>query len=94
MLVTALVLSGLTDEDVAFQAVQSGAQDYLVKGAVEGNLLARSLRYAVERHRILGELERVLVALEQDVFGQAQLARNPALQSGYMDTLRKLRLHR
>ena len=40
------------------------------------------------------ELERVLVALEQDVFGQAQLARNPALQSGYMDTLRKLRLHR
>ncbi|MGH8084354.1 MAG: DUF1631 family protein [Lysobacter sp.] len=40
------------------------------------------------------ELERVLVALEQDVYGQAELARNPALQSGYMDTLRKLRLHR
>ena len=34
------------------------------------------------------ELERVLVALEQDVFGQAQLARNPALLSGYMDTMR------
>ena len=40
------------------------------------------------------ELERVLMALEQDVYGQAELARNPALQSGYMDTLRRLRLHR
>ncbi|MEI6503221.1 MAG: PAS domain S-box protein, partial [Armatimonadota bacterium] len=50
-LVPIVVLSGLSDEDLAMEAVQQGAQDYLVKGQVSGSLLARSLRYAVERGR-------------------------------------------
>jgi PAS domain S-box-containing protein len=41
-----IVLSGLDDEDVALQAVQAGAEDYLVKGEVDGRLLARALRQA------------------------------------------------
>jgi len=44
-----VVLSGLDDEALAIQAVQAGAQDYLVKGMSDGNLLIRSLRYAIER---------------------------------------------
>jgi diguanylate cyclase (GGDEF)-like protein len=52
-----VVLTGTNDESQAVRAVQEGAQDYLVKGLVDGNLLARSMRYAIERHRILGELE-------------------------------------
>ena len=47
-----IVLSGLADETVAVQAVQSGAQDYLVKGTVEGGTLARAIRYAIERKRL------------------------------------------
>lgn len=46
-----VVLTGLDDEDVAIKAVEQGAQDYLVKGQVDGYLLARSLRYAIQRHR-------------------------------------------
>jgi diguanylate cyclase (GGDEF)-like protein len=46
-----VVLTGLTDESLGGQAVQEGAQDYLVKGQADGHLLARSLRYAQERHR-------------------------------------------
>ncbi len=46
-----VVLSGLDDTDMAIEAVQSGAQDYLVKGQGDGNLLTRSLRYAIERKR-------------------------------------------
>ncbi|QVQ54826.1 fused response regulator/phosphatase [Spiractinospora alimapuensis] len=46
-----VVLTGLDDEHEGIQAVAAGAQDYLVKGQVDGPLLARSMRYAVERQR-------------------------------------------
>jgi serine phosphatase RsbU (regulator of sigma subunit) len=46
-----LVLTGLDDERRGVEAVASGAQDYLVKGSTSGVLLARALRYAVERRR-------------------------------------------
>lgn len=46
-----VVITGLNDETVAINAVQSGAQDYLVKDQVNGDILARSIRYAIERTR-------------------------------------------
>ena len=53
-----VVLTGLDDETLAVKAVQKGAQDYLIKGQVDGNLLVRSMRYAIERHAVLKELKR------------------------------------
>ncbi|WP_306214658.1 PP2C family protein-serine/threonine phosphatase [Actinoplanes sp. RD1] len=46
-----VVLTGRSDEHLGVGAVAEGAQDYLVKGQVDGVLLARALRYAVERKR-------------------------------------------
>ena len=46
-----VVLSGYDDERTAIKAVQAGAQDYLVKGQVDDNMLVRSIRYAIERSR-------------------------------------------
>jgi two-component system, cell cycle response regulator len=46
-----IVLSGFSDQALALLAVQNGAQDYLVKGQGQPELLARSIRYAMERKR-------------------------------------------
>ncbi|MDP6087667.1 MAG: EAL domain-containing protein [Nitrospinota bacterium] len=52
-----IVMTGLEDETLAVQAVRAGAQDYLVKGQMEGSWLVRSVRYAIERKRMQMELE-------------------------------------
>ncbi len=62
-----VVLSGQQDEQVALEAVRSGAQDYLVKGFTDGALIARSVRYAVERKRAEVELRKMRDELEQRV---------------------------
>jgi serine phosphatase RsbU (regulator of sigma subunit) len=54
-----IVLTGLADESRGAEAVAMGAQDYLVKGQVDGQLLARAIRYAVERKRADESLRRL-----------------------------------
>ncbi len=46
-----VVLSGVSDPNLALQAIRQGAQDYLVKGQGHPELLARAIRYAIERKR-------------------------------------------
>jgi len=62
-----VVLSGTDDESLAAQAMQEGAQDYLVKGHIEPHMLLRALRYAVERkimeEALFVEKERAQVTL-------------------------------
>src|SRR5919112_4639540 len=53
-----VVLTGLDDEKLAIKAVREGAQDYLVKGQVTGQLLVRAMRYATERKRAVEALQR------------------------------------
>jgi signal transduction histidine kinase len=47
-----VVLTGLDDESLAAQALQVGAQDFLIKGQIETRGLLRALRYAIERKRL------------------------------------------
>ena len=60
-----VVMTGLSDETFAVKAVQNGAQDYLVKGQIESDVLVRSLRYAIERNRLLTERSQLEEQLRQ-----------------------------
>ena len=53
-----IILSGNTNEELAIAAVKQGAQDYLVKGEFDRQLLVRATRYAIERNRQRLELAR------------------------------------
>ena len=70
-----VVLSGLADEQTALQAVREGAQDYLIKGRVDGDGIARALRHGLERSRIQAELETQRRALEAQMSLAVEAAR-------------------
>jgi PAS domain S-box-containing protein len=58
-LLPVVVLTGVSDDDdQSVEALQHGAQDYLSKREMTGPLIARSLRYAVERKRLAVDLQR------------------------------------
>jgi serine phosphatase RsbU (regulator of sigma subunit) len=76
-----VVLTGLADEGRGAEAVAMGAQDYLVKGQVDGQLLARSLRYAVERKRADESVRRLYET-------ELRAAENARLERGLLPTPR------
>ncbi len=95
-----VVLTGRNDEELAVQAMQAGAQDYLVKENFDGQLLGRALRYAIERHRMQAALRSL--SLTDELTGlynrrgfyalaeqQLKMARSRGMEKGllifYMD---------
>jgi signal transduction histidine kinase len=76
-LVPVVVLTGRNDERLAVDAVRAGAEDYLVKGQVDGQLLVRSVRYAIERHRLIVQLREHNRQLEHFAFATAHDLKAP-----------------
>jgi diguanylate cyclase (GGDEF)-like protein/PAS domain S-box-containing protein len=77
-----VILTGLDDETIAIRAVQEGAEDYLVKGQMDSNLLARAIRYAIERKRAREKLResegkyRTILENIEDGYYEVDLAGN------------------
>jgi PAS domain S-box-containing protein len=70
---TVVVLTSLTDEALALELIQHGAQDYLVKGHMQDHVLARTLRYALERKRAEVALTEALRTAEHTLDQTRQL---------------------
>jgi len=70
-----VVLTGLDDPHLAVEAVATGAQDYLVKGTITADLVARAIRYAVARHSTETELSSAEARLDK-VHAREQIARD------------------
>lgn len=89
-----IVLSTLDDESLELQAVQAGAQDFLVKGQIDSRLLVRSVRYALERRKAemalflaeekyRGIFEHIVEGIFQTTPDGRYLSANPALARIY-----------
>lgn len=72
-----IVLTGLADEAAGVAAVQAGAQDYLIKGHVDGSQLVRSIRYSIGR-RQADETERRLLLADMQAREVTRLERGLA----------------
>lgn len=55
-----IFLTGVGDRDVDVAAMEAGATDYLVKARVDGEVLERTIRYAIERARLIRRLRETL----------------------------------
>jgi signal transduction histidine kinase len=65
-----IILSGLSDSNLTIEAIKSGAQDYIYKGFYESDFIYRVIRYAIERKKLVSEIEeksRELAKINEDL---------------------------
>jgi hypothetical protein len=68
-----VILTGLANDITALDSLDHGAQDYLSKDDIASELLARSIRYALQRHQLVGQIESANEELERKNGRLAQL---------------------
>ena len=64
-LIPTIIMTGFRDHDLALEAVRKGAQDYLFKGEPSATAIIRTIRYAIERQRLMTELKTALDHIKQ-----------------------------
>src|SRR5579859_2224130 len=89
-----IILTGLSDTNVALEAIKEGAQDYLVKGELTEGLLAKAIQYSLERKRTLEHLRvsnerfNTVVKATNDAIWDWDIATNKVFMVG--DTYKQL----
>jgi PAS domain S-box-containing protein/putative nucleotidyltransferase with HDIG domain len=105
--VPVIVITSQADDEVELKALQAGAQDFLIKGQVDGRLLARAIQYAIQRKQIELQLadaheftERILTSAPIGIFtyrlsGECLSANDAAAQmvGGTIEQLRGQNFH-
>lgn len=80
-----IVLTGLSDENVAADALKAGAQDYLLKDELDGNRVSRSVRYAIERRRTENRMRKA----ERESLRALAAAKEAEARAALADEMRK-----
>jgi signal transduction histidine kinase len=88
--VAIVVLTGLDDSALGTEAVKRGAQDYLVKGFPNAEILSRSVRYAIERQRLGAELD---ASRMEQLHQQQRLNRDLALHNRELEEFAHVASH-
>lgn len=60
-----VVITSYEDEDLAIDALKSGAQDYVLKNQLSSTILNRSIMYSIERQNLVTNLEEKALELER-----------------------------
>lgn len=63
--VPAIIMTGARDQGMAYQAIRRGAQDFLFKQETSSAAIVRTIRFAIERHRLMTELQLALDNVKQ-----------------------------
>jgi serine phosphatase RsbU (regulator of sigma subunit) len=88
-LLPVVVLTGADDEQLAIEALQRGAQDYLIKTEINGRVLSRAIQYAVERNALRAELRLYAAELEErNQAIEAELKLGRSIQEAYLPASR------
>jgi sigma-B regulation protein RsbU (phosphoserine phosphatase) len=83
------VLTGADDEQLAIEALQRGAEDYLVKTEINGRVLSRAICYAVERNALRAKLRLYAAELEEKNRAiEAELKLGRSIQEAYLPASR------
>ncbi len=90
-----IVLTGLKNDEMALKALEHGAQDYLVKGEYDGNSLDRSIKYSMERQKVIRQRQIAELAFhEGQELERARISREIHDGLGQMLVLTKMRVER
>jgi DNA-binding NtrC family response regulator len=84
-----IIMTGAKDQEMAFLAVGKGAQDYLFKGEPSSTAIIRSIRYAIERQRLMSELRNALdhVKQLQEMLPICAICKNIRDDKGYWNSI-------
>ncbi|MDN5213006.1 ATP-binding protein [Fulvivirgaceae bacterium BMA12] len=72
-----VIITGYDDRSIALQAINNGAQDYLIKGEFNAELLRKTIYYAIQRHKVSDELVQINKRLDSFVYTVSHDLRGP-----------------